>query len=271
MKKFVWMLFLLFPICAAAVQNYMAIDMHAQNSPPLKTNNGLPKLVQYLVAPYRSDIDKARVLLAWIVYNVSYDEYKAKHERTMDAELEFAVERNPKTGKLALKRGEVKFNQVQDTLQQTLKTRKGICKDIARLYQHMGRLAGLEMELVTGYACQNVKGDAHMWVAIKVSGVWYFVDPTWALKGYRVVVRDEQEAKRVQKKLERGADVTKMKNVSKAVADEWFMVDNDEIIKTHYPFERRWQLQKGHVEFEDFLQNSCHLSFEEFLKQMDAK
>ena len=61
---------------AFAAVNYSKIDTYAKRAPVLKNNGNLNRLVQYLVRPYQTDTEKARVLLAWIVYNIDYDGYK---------------------------------------------------------------------------------------------------------------------------------------------------------------------------------------------------
>ena len=277
MKKF--FLFLLFVLgtnlCFAGPFGYADIDAYAQNVPPLKTITGLPKLVNYLVKPFKGDVSRARVILAWIVYNINYDRERLKRiadgTEEGDMEISLDVESDPKTGKLTLKRGDVKMLHTEDTIQKTLQTRKGICKDFARLYQHMCQLAGLEVQIISGYACGNMEdfriSDAHMWTAIKIDGVWYFVDPTWAAEGYRVYVNSESDAKRLQRQIQRGKSIDKIKGAEKVVLNDWFLVDREKMIQTHFPIERKWQLQKRRVTFEDFLQKSCHTSLKEFVKQ----
>ena len=76
MKKLWILLLCLFSINVMAT-DYSAIDQYAYDAPPLKTQNGLQKLVAYLVKPYKTDAEKARVLLAWIVHNINYDFDKA--------------------------------------------------------------------------------------------------------------------------------------------------------------------------------------------------
>lgn len=277
MKKFLLFLWLIFgvSVCFGAV-DYSAIDSFAENAPPLKTNTGLPKLVNYLVKSYKSDVAKARVLLAWIVYNIDYDSARLKRitdgKEPQDIEISLNVEEDPRTGELVLRHGDLKILHTEDTIQRTLQTRKGICKDIARLYHHMCQLAGLETEIVNGYACEQTQeiqtSEAHMWNAIKINGMWYFVDPTFALRGRIIYVNDQSEAKMVERQLRQGRDVDKMKGVKKVVDNKWFLIDKEKIIQTHFPFERRWQLQKKRVTFENFLKKSCHTTLKHFVDEL---
>ena len=103
MKKF--FLFLLFVLgtnlCFAGPFGYADIDAYAQNVPPLKTITGLPKLVNYLVKPFKGDVSRARVILAWIVYNINYDRERLKRiadgTEEGDMEISLDVESDPKT------------------------------------------------------------------------------------------------------------------------------------------------------------------------------
>lgn len=267
-KLFLFLFFVLSAWTCYAAIDYSAIDSFAENAPPLRTTTGLPKLVQYLTKPYKTDAEKARVLLAWIVYNINYDNTKPTKA---DIAIILDVEENAKTGELTLKHGDLKILHEEDTIQRTLQTRKGICKDIAHLYQHMCQLAGLEVETIGGYACDKTPdlhtSEAHVWNAIKIDGSWYFIDPTWALQGRIVYVNDARDAKRIQRQLQHAKNIDQIKGVRKAVNNDWFLLNKEQIIQTHFPFERRWQLQKRRVSFEDFLKRSCRTTLRQFLTQ----
>lgn len=272
----IFLCLVLMGVSSFAKPNYAAVDTYAKNAPPLRTDNGLPKLVKYLTKPYQTDEEKARVLLAWLVYNINYDKERLKRiadgKEAADIEISLEVETNPRTGQLVLKRGKLKELHDENTLQKTLKTRKGICKDIAKLYQHMCQLAGLEVEIIQGYACDSQQdfetSEAHMWTAVKINGVWRFIDPTWALQGRIIYVHSLREAQQIERQLRRKQNVDTIKGVQKKVLDEWFLVDEEKIIQTHFPFERRWQLQKRRVTFDEFLRKSCHSSLKKFVNQL---
>ena len=77
MKKLCLILFLTFFCFNAFAKNYRPIDSRAEQV-PAQYEKSLPELVNYLTEPYQKDDEsKARVLLAWIVHHVDYDEYKA--------------------------------------------------------------------------------------------------------------------------------------------------------------------------------------------------
>ena len=52
-----------------------AVDSRGRNV-PVQYDTDMKTLVDYLVQPYSREEDKARVILAWIVYHIDYDQYK---------------------------------------------------------------------------------------------------------------------------------------------------------------------------------------------------
>lgn len=53
--------------------------------------------------------------------------------------------------------------------------RKATCNGYAMLFNKIAKASGLESKVIIGKA----KNAPHAWNAVKVNGVWYFVDPTW--------------------------------------------------------------------------------------------
>ena len=140
MKKLIFILWLILLTCPAlSAIDYRKIDAYAKDAPLLKNNNNLNRLVHYLVQPYKKDVEKARVLLAWIVYNIDYDGYKL----------------NAGEDKLKDKRKQNRQFFIPDN--DILETRLGVCGDIATLYKQMGQFAGLEIAQLQEKHCKKDK------------------------------------------------------------------------------------------------------------------
>ncbi|WP_434749512.1 transglutaminase domain-containing protein [Paenibacillus amylolyticus] len=74
----------------------------------------------------------------------------------------------------------------EQTPQNTLDTRKGVCIDYARLYAVMARSQGLDVKVVTGLGYNGQGGyGPHAWneVYLSDSQSWVPLDPTWAVSG----------------------------------------------------------------------------------------
>ena len=229
MKKFL-LIFLFSLICFNAnAKNYRSVDSRAQKV-PTQYEESLPKLVKYLVEPYEKDEEKkARVLMAWIVYHVDYDEYKA------DTITSSSYRRHPNR----VSTGDI------------FETRVGVCQDIANLYQRMAGLAGLDSVVVTGYGGFNVtrrdmEDNRHAWNAVKINGNWELVDPTWAIRGPNAVAFQDvnsraAHAKEIRKR-ERNTTKTNKARKDRVFDNRWFMTDPKEMIKSHFPDDEKWQL-----------------------------
>jgi hypothetical protein len=112
-----------------------------------------------ITAGAKDDEAKARALYDWIGTRIAYDWDKA------DAYTE---------------RGEWR----EQTPEDTFRTRRGVCIDIARLYAVMARSAGLEARVVTGLGADGRGGfGPHAWNEVRTGEQWIPLDATWAASG----------------------------------------------------------------------------------------
>ena len=247
MKKLLFVIFLCCWVCPVwAEADYAKIDQYAYEAPILTEANNLSQLVKYLVRPYKTDEEKARVILAWIVHNIDYDGYKAN---AINDDLNKTKKRN---------------KELVIPLNNILETRIGVCGDIADLYKKMGELAGLTVTVIFGKARNEQTtladfelGPDHAWNAVKIDDEWEFVDPTWAIGGEQPNILSDVEKNKDYKKIvkqrkKRHSD-SKLPREGRVVNNEWFLTDKEEMIKTHFPFEEKWQLQKKKISKKEFL------------------
>ncbi|AEJ41840.1 transglutaminase domain protein [Sulfobacillus acidophilus TPY] len=76
----------------------------------------------------------------------------------------------------------------------TLKSRLGICSDIADLYVSMLRTDGIPARFVGGYVTNNGDGQGgfHQWTEFYLPRVgWVVADPTWGRFGYFAALQDD--------------------------------------------------------------------------------
>ena len=228
MKKILLIIILcLISVCTNAA-NYRTLDSRAQRVPK-QYEESLPKLVQYLIEPYQNDEEKkARVLLGWIVYHIDYDDYKA----------DTIVKSNRRRRGSSLNSGDI------------FETRVGVCEDIANLYQRMLGLAGLDSVVVSGYAGFNVTRQTkpesrHAWNAVKIDGKWELIDPTWAMRGDVKALEDigsNLAHKRELRQRLSNTNKTNKTRKNRTVDNRWFMTKPQEMIKSHFPDDEKWQL-----------------------------
>ena len=139
--------------------DYSVIDTYARNAPNAYTRS-INSLSDYLTAPARSDLAKARSVYAWIMTHVRYDNAAAANPY-YTTETEYA-------------------NRV-------LKSRRAVCSGFALLYKCLLKRAGVEVVSVKGYSrIYDVQAGRptgpvdHEWNAMELDGDWYLADLTWA-------------------------------------------------------------------------------------------
>lgn len=135
--------------------DFKAVDKRALQT-PADAAASMRKLVAYLTADARNDLERTRALFIWEAANIAYDGSA------------FSVRDIPR-----LQPEEIFLR------------RKGVCGHYSVLFQRLATMAGLQVEAIggkaTGYPSSILLGDtSHCWNAIKIDGAWYLLDVTWS-------------------------------------------------------------------------------------------
>ena len=244
MRAFVsFMVFLsavMLPFCAFA-ENYSNIDRRAIVTPVFMERD-IDTLVAHLTKGLRTEKEKARAIAVWIAYRIDYDDIKNKKVMAYVAKQKGTV---PDTG-------------------DALVTRKGVCIDFAKLFYKMATAAGIEAAIVTGYAGAVSSADLkkggvikHAWNAAKLDGEWYLLDVTWSSVNLKDKNMSDNQYERDLRKRKKGSisvyHESKRNSYHKTFREEWFLTPPEEMIKTHFPDDDKWQLLKSKVSVKDFL------------------
>lgn len=212
-----------------AKQFYGDADSRAYRVPEKYFEN-LDSLTDYLIEPFKNNEElKARVIFAFIVYHIQYDMYE------MEAGYEWS---RKKADIKSHKDAENKYTQFKQTPEETLKSRRGVCRHLTSLFQHMATKAGLKSVEIEGYA----NGMSHAWNGVQIKNKWYLLDVTWAggnttLKG----IKSDKKYLRALEIREKKIKNNRIKN-SKKIRNEWFMARPKFFYKTHQPHDRKWSL-----------------------------
>ncbi len=116
---------------------------------------------------------------------------------------------------------------------------KGVCDGYSALLQEMGRVAGLQIEKVDGYAkgygyavgVMTAGEPNHAWNAVNLDGCWYLLDSTWDAGS----IDDSRHFSR------------------KSGTWNYFLVDPQLFITSHFPENPTWQLLQSPVNLNAFL------------------
>jgi hypothetical protein len=171
--------------------DYSKADSIALNFPKKKYNY-CTELVAPLIQGLETDHEKFRVLFRWITDNIQY----SYGNRSSDPD-------------------------------KVVKNKKAVCIGYASLLKAMCMSAGIECEIITGYAKTQVtdinkkcKKSNHAWNAVKLSGKWYLLDVTWATSYY-----DERKRKSI-----------------KCFDEFYYLTPPNIFVKNHLPDDKKWQL-----------------------------
>ncbi len=126
--------------------------------------------------------------------------------------------------------GSYKFRRIDAA--DVLRERKAVCDGYTRLFLALAEAAGLTAQTVSGYTKLSGIRDEnkHAWSAVKINGRWHLLDTTWAAG-----VVDENN--RFQKRFD----------------DFYFLTSPTELIATHYPESREWQLLPEPISYQSFV------------------
>ncbi len=227
MRYLVLLIYMLFvinvPVFAKA--HYGQADSRAYRV-PTQYNDNLDELVTYLIKPYEKREElKARVIFAWIVYHIQYDEYEYK------TKYEWSRDKKEITCKNGLCTKQTPFD--------TFEIRSGVCRHFADLFQYMATKAGLKSVIITGMS----QGQGHAWNAVMVNNKWYLLDTTWAAgskNAFRGIKNDRayQRAKEIRERKAKGGRI----KGSKRINEQWFFPEPKKFYQTHKPNDETWRL-----------------------------
>ena len=188
-----------------AVDDFAEIDRHALAATPADERD-LKSLARYLVGPARNDREKTRAIYRWVTDRIAYD-----------ADAFF--------------RGDLPGGAAEETLRRRL----SVCDGYSKLTQALGREAGLDVEIISGFArgygADSNKGENHAWNAVHLPEGWCLLDTTWGAGS----LGDDHK---FHKKFE----------------EFYFLPPAERLATTHWPKEKRWLLLDRPFSWEQFQQ-----------------
>ncbi|MGN1063541.1 MAG: transglutaminase domain-containing protein [Alphaproteobacteria bacterium] len=259
MKKIIFVLlgmFLSFPVWAV---NYNTLDARARR---LSVPNTLSKeqLVTALTNGLTDAADKARVLAAWMVYQIDRNGYE--RQKLIEASNKTTPADPPLPNDI-------------------FKTRIGTPDEYAELFAELATLAGLEVVKIEGYAGRNVPASryehktmkalepvinrirggnyrlqryAAAWNAVKINGTWQLLDTYWMTKGERMVGQDKSAYAMRSFLAKRAKNTPSVSSLAKgkSIDNDFFFAKPQDFVKTHFPDNPDWQLLSVPRTWSDF-------------------
>ena len=213
MKLMIKILLLCLPLLSfgqTPYSNFYQVDERAKYLPITTPDS----LARQLTLPYKKDIEKVRAIFRWITENISYN---IKPLRNNNIAKSYIPDDPSDTGALKPLSERVAID--------VLSRRLAFCDGYARLFSTLCTYAGIESEVITGYANGGLRrkarfGSNHRWNAVRIDSSWYLLDATWA-SGYSTYA---------------GNDFIKSYN------DYYFLTSPKAFARDHYPEDLKWTL-----------------------------
>ena len=121
------------------------------------------------------------------------------------------------------------------SVEHVYRNRVAVCGGFVKLFNRMAEEVGLSVTPVLGFAKgfdykagQSTGKPNHSWTAVRVNGRWRLVDPTW------------------------GAGTVAARAFQPNFTWDYFLVDPEVMVLSHYPEESEWLLMRDPVRRSDF-------------------
>ncbi len=194
-----------------------------QKKDPAETSPLL--LSKKLTATAKTEKEKVTVIFRWITDNIYYNS-GIFYKTPKPAPILFPYEMVEDTGALP---------SLNDRVAEgVLRRRVAICEGYARLFASLCHHAGIQSEIIRGYARTRLGASKfrsnHSWNAVMIDSSWYLLDATWA-SGYFINGSNE---------------------FVQHYSDEYFLSDPKVFIKDHYPEDLKWTLLNETPTLEEF-------------------
>lgn len=191
-------------VAQPASNRYARVDAASLSIPDEYTRK-VDDLAGYIDRKFKGDEAKIRAIYVWMTHRMAYNVFTTFTSRN-------------------------EVYSEEKEMQETLSTRKGVCRQFALLFKTLAAKVGIKAYLIDGYGKSGdvVLPEVHEWCAAQVNGEWYFFDPTYDtgyIEDYRFV---------------------------SAPADAYFKLVPERFIQTHMPFDPLWQFLKRPYSYSEF-------------------
>lgn len=186
--------------------DYTAIDRRVELIKPAAPEI----LATELVAGCTTEHEKVRAIFKWIANNISYRmreqaraEWRASKEEDIIIDTGALKPLNERVSESVLQKG------------------SAVCEGYSRLFQTLCSYAGINCEVITGYARTTRRfASNHTWNAVMIANKWELLDVTWA-SGYISWQKD---------------------HFIREFDENYFLTPPDKFIEEHYPDNIQWTL-----------------------------
>ncbi len=178
------------------------------------------KLAAQLTSSRKTELEKVTAIFRWITDNIAYKPKRIGKAPVIGTHSMNFFENKVEVDDRQLSSLDERVAEI------VLLTKQTVCDGYARLFHVLCKLAGIQSEIVTGYARSSLNkpvenfGVNHCWNAVTIDRKWHLLDVTWA-SGYIS---------------------SKTNEFVKDYDEKYFLTTPEVFLKDHYPDDVRWTL-----------------------------
>lgn len=141
-----------------------------------KMNKRATEIINSIIGPDYSDIEKVSAIYAYIIKTVKYDEEALRASKGEENEtLKKARENLGELTSTILDRKQSSFNAILE--------QKAVCEGYTNMMHYLLKMVGINSVTVHCSSNQNRKvvgqDSNHSVIRVEINGEWYYFDPTW--------------------------------------------------------------------------------------------
>lgn len=227
--KILLCIFLFLPLCFFAQTkqyNFYKIDNAVSSIPFAKAE----VLAKQLASLGKTDREKVRAIFRWITEHIDYNMIVFNRSK----KLVPVFYEEPGDSNAALP------SLNEHVAAKVLQRKIAFCDGYARLFKTLCDHAGIQAEIIFGYARNNYTkkfGVNHTWNAVYLDSAWHLLDATWA-SGF----------------------VSYSNEYIKQYNDSYFLTPPEQFIRDHYPEDLQWTLLTEPPVYREFAQSPFRYS-----------
>jgi len=209
----------LYLLCLKDVKLFLTILCFLSFSSVFAQGNAA-KLAEQLTSSRKTELEKVTAIFRWITDNIAYKPKRIGKAPVIGTYSMIFFENKVEID-------DSQFNSLDERVaEMVLLTKQTVCDGYARLFHVLCKYAGIQTEIITGYARSTLNkpvenfGVNHCWNAVSINGNWHLLDVTWA-SGYIS---------------------SKTNEFVKDYDEKYFLTTPEVFLNDHYPDDVRWTL-----------------------------
>ncbi len=252
-----FLIYFLFFICLC----FVSADILAEQDGQKELYSNVQEIATSLVLKNDSELIKAKKLAEFVATHFERDGFYEK-EKLKAAKKNKVYEKPYKNDLFQTKVGDsIAFAQLYKQLCEAVGLNAVVVEGYAgknikayNVVRHEQKAIKQAFEMVTGKIDSSLERYHSAWNVVQVNGKWILVDTYWMIKGEKSAYKSVSSVRQMEKILKQNQS-KKLKRKNTAIDKRFFNIKPKEMIKTHFPYDEKWQLLPHPISLNEFVKN----------------